>query len=553
MNRLPRELIDNICAFLPKDDLKNLLTVSVPFRYAAEMHSGAFEKFTIDESNSEKFLALCSGHRLPYLRDVIFRPGIAELIRREHADGCLECRENEQELLAKDEVFTNQIKILFNTLKLLEEQGSRRSIIGRYILSIYSLTTPADREEHCLHLCHVGWRVHLLNPSELPQLSCVWSLEIHNTDHCDYSEQGEERKLDSRIIIDLATKLPNLHFLGFQTGAFEWFPISGEDEEQERMAEHYYQDWSGPRRDARDDFASAVAAQHSQLPSSLRCISLDFLSPLDRSVDSSHWRDQPNLIGLASKDPFSFSLRIIANNLRRLRLRGVLDESLFWPDANTETFGPNLEYLEITFHVARPDGKWYFHGPRGEGRNTMGYEVTDGCYPPFNTSDLDRDFDSDSDGFFPHYNVGSRLFRIVPHDSELTPLLAGFAKAAAQMRRLKRGMLWSPLRWTCDDESDFEDYFLEDELNSTAFGIVYTAPDSKRDYDWCRSLIWDVGDWRPGSELHELFQHIGRAEHGEDLKEYWYRGPNYTEFYTDFFCVQEWPANRFPQTESYHH
>ncbi|KAH6848460.1 hypothetical protein BKA58DRAFT_280006, partial [Alternaria rosae] len=74
MGRLPQELIEEITRYLPTDDLKNVLTLSTKFRFAAESYSGAFTEFTLNERNADKFLGLYSGHRLLYLRELHFQP-----------------------------------------------------------------------------------------------------------------------------------------------------------------------------------------------------------------------------------------------------------------------------------------------------------------------------------------------------------------------------------------------------------------------------------------------------------------------------------------------
>lgn len=120
MDRLPQKLVDRIASVLTKHDLKNILTLTRQLRYAAERHSGGFARFSIDKSNSERSLALYSGHHLPYLREVIFRQRFSPILSRHESD--LSCREDAERLREKDESFARQIKFLFSVLKSLEEQ-----------------------------------------------------------------------------------------------------------------------------------------------------------------------------------------------------------------------------------------------------------------------------------------------------------------------------------------------------------------------------------------------------------------------------------------------
>jgi hypothetical protein len=62
---------------------------------------------------------------------------------------------------------------------------------------------------------------------------------------------------------------------------------------------------------------------------------------------------------------------------------------------------------------------------------------------------------------------------------------------------------------------------------SLAWGLKYAVAgqDSAIDISPCRiirtgrEIRWSVGHWRPGAQLHELFQNIGREQHGDILRE----------------------------------
>jgi hypothetical protein len=95
MNQLPQELIDKICRSLPIEDLKRILTLSSSFRYAAERYSGEFTRYDMNVNNAESFVALYSGHRLLYLRDLIFRPTFSLInYQSDHKSRCRETQEN---------------------------------------------------------------------------------------------------------------------------------------------------------------------------------------------------------------------------------------------------------------------------------------------------------------------------------------------------------------------------------------------------------------------------------------------------------------------------
>jgi predicted ATP-grasp superfamily ATP-dependent carboligase len=71
MNQLTQELIDKISSYLKKENLKNVLTLSNKFRYAAERYSGAFAKYDMIESNAAEFVTRYSSHRLLFVRAYI--------------------------------------------------------------------------------------------------------------------------------------------------------------------------------------------------------------------------------------------------------------------------------------------------------------------------------------------------------------------------------------------------------------------------------------------------------------------------------------------------
>lgn len=250
-------------------------------------------------------------------------------------------------------------------------------------------------------------------------------------------------------VLDIAKKFPNLEFLGVKTGGHEWHELRADD----RPVEWYEHDWEGPRRDSRHDFAKLIRSRKFQLPSSLRRASLDFMSPIERTINIHHEKYMPNLISPASVDPFSSILLLLSRNLRQLRIRAVVDQSLFWPGLEQASACSNLEIPEIMFHIARPDGGWYFHGPGGEESNTVKTQICDDHYPPLETSQFDRRAHRAQEEYGGKCSqIGNNQFRITPHSPSLVPLLEGFAKAAAHMGSLRTAAIWSPSCWCINDD-----------------------------------------------------------------------------------------------------
>lgn len=188
-------------------------------------------------------------------------------------------------------------------------------------------------------------------------------------------------KLDLRVLLDLASRLPNLNFLQCRTGAEEWLGSWKTEAMSNIMG-----DWAGPRRDSRRDFSKAPLGF-----SALRHAHLDFLFPLGTVESCSQLEQLPDLAKPAMFDPFSSSLRLLSCHLRTMNLRIITNETLFWPiDGSAAPSWPLMESLAVMFHPSTPSGSWYFKGLPGIGA-ISGYDVASASYPPFSTSDFEYD------------------------------------------------------------------------------------------------------------------------------------------------------------------
>ncbi|KAH7385736.1 hypothetical protein BKA66DRAFT_490929 [Pyrenochaeta sp. MPI-SDFR-AT-0127] len=523
MDQLPQELISKICSYLPEDDLPNIYYVSTKFRKSAEDQAKWHRRgiWELTKKNKQSFLNDYSGFRLRYLYEVKFNPYFPKL--DVNNCGCCESTDEQHE---KDQMFTEQIQDLFATLKTVEERAGERNR-GNYRLTIYSPYQDWSGQP-CNHRKHMYWRTHLLEPETLPELMSVRYLGIENGHF--------EAKLDYRILIDLSTRLPNLGSLECHIGADEWTPSY-----QDAPAKCTTWEYDGPRRDTRHDFGKAITT--TNIPRSLWRVDLDFLCRRAMAEADSihHWKTMPNLVSPATKDPFSTSLRILSSFLRVLTIRAQVDDSLFWPEDGSTPNWPYLQNVSIMFHMVSPSGAWFFEGPRGEGRESIGYEVNESSYPPLEPTDDDDVFDWECNQWHSSFESTSQYwFRISPNEKILGPFLASFAKAATNMPKLEKAVLWSPLKWDVENDDNlpseafnyFEppgyiqgDYYAED----LAWGLAYHFPRASTAFAKnpgevkceARQIWWKVGKWRPNPELHDLFHQIGRKEHGEALKEHW--------------------------------
>ena len=544
MDNLPQEIIDCISSHLDRYDLCSTLTVNSKFQVSAERYSGAYEQFDLDKSTADRFLRTFSGRHFHHLRRVYFAttlvpndipPNHRWLDPSDVDEGDVpQCRESKETLQEYNESFTSQVGFLFDMLNTVERRVGDMYGLGKISLTILTPTMELDPSIYCRHRAYVSSRVHLLNPGSLPALKSIRRLRFQNGAKFTPFEEPRItlRKLDLRILLDMAYKLPNLEHLACEIGGDEWpTPLSHE------VGSHLWHMYQGPRRDSRHDFAQNL--DPTSLPTRLRELELNFIHPLSH-IDAIDQRiAMPDLTAPSLYDPFSTSLRISSYQLRRMHLFAVVDETLFWPaDGSEPPTWPSLEVLDVCFHMVSPSGKWYFKGLRETEKGQLkGYELDESAYPPLETTTDDEywcdrvdevDWDETSDA----------QFRVVPDDEAILPFLEAFAKAAARMPKLKDAILWCPLTFATqpDDSGDDVDYLecaIPDRFkfgpDNLAWGIAYTKPNQKafggradEDYNAERQLWWLVGNrWRPSSHLHERFRQIGREKYGHGLVEHW--------------------------------
>ncbi|KAJ4355264.1 hypothetical protein N0V95_003094 [Ascochyta clinopodiicola] len=562
MENLPQELVDQVCYFLERDDLKTALLISRRFQYAAEQASGAFACFTLKNNNvkdRERFLATFCTHRSRYLRKVeiytsfpALEPRRREQTRQDRKKKRMQsvqpesgsCRESLEALREKDETFTSQIAEAFKAIRMVEDAG--RNNAQRIQLTVFTPTRKVH-ECYCNHLRYCSWRVHLLSPDKLPKLLSVQALSICNPQLQLYIDNATQSRIDLRTLVDLAATCPNVEYLGCKLGADQWTSSA------DPVLEHFKHDHAGNLRDTRNHFADAI--RDVNLPVSLQQVQLDFINDIDEAI-SEQRRPQPDLIYPRTHDSFSSSLRLLSANLRKIELRVMVDESLFWPhDSSTASSWPNLESLNVMFHIRSPSGLWYFQGPSGEGKRDKGEHIQEHlAYPPLDDGESDEDWHHAS-AKHPCRNLPT--FRVVPINDMMEPFLESFARAVASMPRLKEVLLWAPLVFHPDDgEGEESDDGNENVVNgetepedndenvdklteiikptaialypddALAWGIAYVAPsglafDMGQDKSPYRQLWWRVGQWRPSKELHEIFQKIGETQASIVLKEFW--------------------------------
>ncbi|KAH6644452.1 hypothetical protein C7974DRAFT_439786 [Boeremia exigua] len=539
MDNLPQELLDQILVSLPIQDLKNCLLVSRKCRHAAEQY--AFSSVTLSPENAENAIALYSGHRACYLREVKFQPILSspdDSISLDSAGSHL-YRESASTLRILDQEYTRQIAFLFSFLRTLEINRSENGTSNNLHLTIFLPVLVIDRTALPLQRCFVSWRIHLLNPTSLPLLDSIQTLSIATPPLRSLTTAGDDqglylsvRKLDYRVLLDLASRLPNLTTLRCRMGADDlfanslssWYPVIYDE------LRYVCHDWVGPQRETRAAFSKALEGAELR---SLRHLNLDFLFPLGNIYVSDQRLQMPDLVGAHMCDPLSSSLGLLSDSLRTMCLRGIFDLTLFWPSDGDTLVWPNLEHLHVMFYMVTPSGLWYFDGPRDflaeVDIETHVDTIEIDLYPPLEDNLRDREETMDRDLRRARYFFN---YRIEPNEAVLTPFLTAFSKAAGRMPKLKTFELWSPLVWDLPEYIEYSwdiSWVAEgtrDELCDAdmAWGVAYASPgarmfptDSSIPVSATRQLWWRTAGWRPQEDLHRLFHCIGNAGGDEEI------------------------------------
>lgn len=542
MNGLPQEVVDNICSHLDRDNLKSVLLLSRKFQYAAEQYSEAFESFCLTTELIDKFVETYTGRRFRYLRQLEFRTTLPVPDGIESPEDAIEganCfRESREELESIDESYTQQINLLFTAINTVETQECNKTISGNIHLKLFTPTMEMNPNTWPLQRLFVSWRVHLLMPETLPELSSIRELTIESPDQTWYSNGPEPslRKLDLRVLLDLSDRLPNLSALHCRVGADELYSRAFSSE----AIRYITQDWIGLRKDSCSEFVKSLEKISLR---NLRHARLDFLYPQSHIQYIDQRLPMPELVNPSLCDPFSTSLRIFSQQLRTMYLRVIADATLFWPGNGGSPHWPNLEHLHVVFHMSSPSGSWYFNEPTGLslGGAEVGYRVAETeMYPPL--ADTEKDdllWEETCETDLEEAQTNTFQYRVVPNNAALVPFLTGFAKAALHMPRLRTFALWSPLSFRLDpDDEEYRDLDFGSVSNipkhvlyaaKLAWGIAYTGPyerafsnNTERDLNHQGQMSWRTSSWRPQGGLHELFQKIG-GEHVKDRSD-WFDG-----------------------------
>lgn len=378
----------------------------------------------------------------------------------------------------------------------------------------------------CRHRRYHSRRLRLHDPSTLLDLPFVSSLTVESQPGYGSGWESEDvRPLSLLVPLQCLVKLPQVEEL---TLPWMWERPMPCCMPSRVMREHYTRPWEGPLRDARHEFGAAIIDPEKylcghRLPASLTKAVLHFWSPQPTAYEDQNL-PRPNLIYPAYKDPISIGLCKLATQLHILDLRALITEDLFPHSELKEEQWLKMRRLRIEFHPLRPDGRWYFVGPRGEDPHDSeegGFKVSAEHYPREHDTkedeELDEEWEDDPRGG-KDYDFESDLFRIEPCRERIEPVLMAFAKALTcdNMPNLEVAEIFTYVWWH-PSHSRAAEYGIgpEEGIDTKVhrWGVKYVAGRGERGNDSAAPTVqWQVGDWRPSQDVMSIFGRLGQQE-----------------------------------------
>ncbi|KDN71452.1 putative conserved hypothetical protein [Colletotrichum sublineola] len=446
----------------------------------------------------------------------------------------LACHETGQETAYVSGHISSRIHAWFSQLAAHAATNSSTSVAPEGIaLGMEIAPQSFDIYPECDHRRYHSRRLHLHDPETLPVLPFVHKLSVESA-KC-YDGLGDLyglRPVSLLVPLQCIAALPNIHTLLLPWMWERPMPYAAPSTP---VREHYARPWEGPLRDARHDFGNAICDQEKflrgrRIPASLKNALLHFWEPEQTSVEDQSVA-RPDLIHPAGRDPVSVGLCRLAVHLERLDLRALVTEDLFPGEGAEDRQWSSMQRLRIEFHPLRPDGMWYFVGPRGEDplRSVGSGDEREGGFRISETMDYPREYDTaedqDIDEEFDEFPNGDSeldylpdLFRTEPHRERVEPLLARFAAAVATMTRLEDAEMFAHIWWTPSEtrEKEYAGDAPYDKYSVHRWGVRYLAGRGGGDNGEGKTtspvVQWQVGDWRPSTGVMALFEELGTQE-----------------------------------------
>lgn len=312
------------------------------------------------------------------------------------------------------------------------------------------------------------------------------------------------------------------------------------------------------RRRNRDDLASVLRSQ--SLPSSLdEDLGLHVASYAGANQT---WCPANLLTHDDQPDPVSSAIWEASsklNGLRTLKIEGTFDHSLLWPGLLTTSrascisrtipvpFWQNLTIMVIVFDPRTPSGEWYFRAPDGidihdypfldprqpevELDTEINIDVFETEMPPgYNLPGSQdsvalSDFDWNSDylhgGWAPVW-----VFRFVPEERLLFPLIEAWARAVSQMPEVRRAILKTRMQLPVIETGEARRYdwslryVSPCQCSRCRAGFVREGQRETRcSGRTVRGLSFSTLTWRPDGTVLELLRGIGSRYHAGRMEE----------------------------------
>lgn len=505
MDELPQEIIERIVLFLPgglsaewsvelKDHpIAQYAVISNKFRVAIER--SMFKRLRINSDELEVFAQILTPSRRGFLRFLdysIVLPSIDAAVSQQRYE-----RPAETEVVSQ--LFSLHTKNFFDTLSRLDGLRGLNLDLGKacHLSEVTKSHTDIYGVDEFFEYHHLRAPIDLLTPNALPQLSFISRLVIFDSD----------RTLTSSAYIDLAARMPGLQDLHF---FFIWDEVR----------------YPGLLRKDRCILATTLKLRSEET----KTISV---ATLDMNVNDDHGAmhqllPMPNLIYPSGYDLLGSSLRNWSQRLNKFDIRGVFDETLFWPHALEMTSSPpewvdlKTYYVQLERHT--PSGWWYFM-PKGkpkfgtpprnpaEDPNDLPLPFTDdptGGADPFDKKGEDA-WDCRKGYAMPEEDF---VTRNVPNEDNMQPLLEGWVKAPLSMPSLRQATLAFSVEIFNSRSGDENDLCLDD------WEIIYEAPDNFGSFRWeskiepeerrnRRLTFHNTSGWRPNKDTMDMLRRVG--------------------------------------------
>lgn len=553
MDTLPQELIDKIAeqahndrhhspyqsTLFPRPTAHSqvaLACISRRWQYAFERQ--VFRSIQIKSNELVTFDAIVQGDRRNHLQTLSFT-----IILPPYSKDTADLFEQKSDQDANDETFSTAFHHLFRILSTWSPSVARKNVLCLYVRDILcpSDSSPETWAPDTIER-HIYSYLRLQRAKDLPLVPIISGFDIRT------SQRSSKRRIAPRTGIELLARMPMV----------SWAILALPDTEDRYPA---------IRRRNRDELASVLRSE--SLPSSI----YETLGLLIESHAGANqtWRPANLLARDDQPDPVSSAIWEASSKidgLRQLKIEGTFDHSLLWPGPLTTRpssiprtistpFWQNITIMAITFDPRTPSGEWYFRAPDGidihdypffdpnqpeaEPDSIIDRDVANREMPPgYNITDSRESlalsgFDWDSyvvnSGWTPVW-----VFRLVPDQHLLFPLIEAWARAVSQMPKVRRAILRTTLRLPVTETFDFKHYdwslryVSPCQCTRCAAGFVREGQQET----FCsgrrtRGITFRTLTWRPDGVLLDLLRGIGSRYHSSDIEEYYDCALGYTQ------------------------